>query len=144
MDSYLSKFLIEHNIKVKFVFVGIWNTIFGYITFILLDMLFESIFESRQLAYMLAMIIARPIAITNAFIFHKYVTFKSDVKGLGIIWEYFRFFTTYLGTFTLALVLLPFLVEVIGFHPRIGAAVIVIMTAIVSYIGHSRFSFRSA
>ena len=140
----MSKFLIEHNIKVKFVLVGIWNTIFGYITFILLDMLFESIFESRQLAYMLAMIIARPIAITNAFIFHKYVTFKSDVKGLGVIWEYFRFFLTYLGTFALALVLLPFLVEVIGFHPRIGAAVIVIMTAIVSYFGHSRFSFKSA
>ena len=130
-----------HNQKVKFILVGIWNTIFGYITFIFLDMFFESFIEKRQLTYMLAMVFARPIAITNAFIFHKYVTFKSDVKGLGIIGEYFRFFM--LGTFILALLLLPFLVEVFGFHHRIGAAVIIIITAIVSYFGHSKFTFNN-
>ena len=77
-----------HNQKVKFILVGIWNTIFGYITFILLDMLFESFIEKRQLTYMLAMVFARPIAITNAFIFHKYMPYKMEVKGKEIITEF--------------------------------------------------------
>jgi putative flippase GtrA len=91
---------------------------------------------------MLAMVIARPLARINAFIFKKYVTFKSDFKGLGIIGEYFRFFMTYMGTFILALILSPVLDEVIGFHPRIGTVVIIIITAIGSYFGHSRFTFN--
>ena len=128
-------------LKARFVMVGIWNTIFGYMVFFILDTFFEDIFTKRYFAYMSAMILGQIVATINAFVLHKYVTFKSEVKGKGIIPEFFRFCMTYVFTFSLSLILLPFLVEVIGFHPRIGAAVIIIITTIVSYFGHSRFSF---
>ena len=69
--------------------VGIWNTIFGYLIFIILDTTFEALFTKRYFSYMSAMILGQIIATINAFIFHKYVTFKSEVKGKGFILEFF-------------------------------------------------------
>ena len=128
-------------LKSRFVMVGIWNTVFGYLVFILLDMLFENVFHKRYVAYMSAMILGQIIATINAFIFHKYVTFKSEVKGMEIIPEFFRFCLTYVVTFVLSLLLLPFFVEIINFHPRTSGAVVILICTVISYVGHSRFSF---
>ena len=121
--------------------VGLWNTIFGYLMFFLLDLFFESIFFKRYFAYMFAMILGQIIATINAFIFHKYVTFRSKVKGRGIFVEYFRFCLTYVFTFTLSLILLPFFVEIGNVQPRISGAIIVLLCTVISYFGHSRISF---
>ena len=60
-------------LKARFVTVGIWNTVFGYLVFVVLDTLFESIFIKRYFAYMLAIVLGHIIANINAFIFnHKY------------------------------------------------------------------------
>ena len=62
-------------LKIRFLIVGIWNTIFGYLIFYVLDNFFENIFLERYYAYMLAIVLGHIIATINAFIFHKYVTF---------------------------------------------------------------------
>ena len=90
---------------------------------------------------MSAIILGQIIATINAFIFHKYVTFKSEVKGKETILEFFRFSLTYVVTFTLSLILLPFFVEMMYIHPRISAAIVILICAVFSYMGHSRFSF---
>jgi len=128
-------------LKVRFVMVGIWNTIFGYMVFFILDTFFEDIFTKRYFAYMSAMILGQIVATINAFVLHKYVTFKSEVKGKGIIPEFFRFCMTYVFTFSLGLVLLPFFVEIVHLHPRIAAAIVILICTLISYVGHSRFSF---
>ena len=121
--------------------VGIWNTVFGYLLFVILDIWFENIFYKRYVAYMSAMIMGQIIGTINAFILHKYVTFKSDVKGKGIIGEFFRFCLTYVVTFILSLFLLPFFVEIISFNPRTSGAIVILICTVISYVGHSRFSF---
>ena len=63
--------------------------------------------------------------------------------GWGVLREYFRFTGTYLFTFILGLILLPVFVEVLGMTPQIAAAVIILICTVFSYLGHSRFSFRS-
>jgi len=131
-------------LKVRFVMVGIWNTIFGYMVFFILDTILEDIFTKRYFSYMSAMVLGQIIATINAFIFHRYVTFKSEVKGKGIIPEFFRFCMTYVFTFSLGLVLLPFFVEIVHLHPRIAAAIVILICTLISYVGHSRFSFKSA
>jgi len=131
-------------LKARFVMVGIWNTIFGYMVFFILDTFFEDIFTKRYFAYMSAMILGQIVATINAFVLHKYVTFKSEVKGKGIIPEFFRFCMTYVFTFSLGLVLLPFFVEIVHLHPRIAAAIVILICTLISYVGHSRFSFKSA
>ena len=60
--------------------------------------------------------LAQVLAVVNAYIFHKYITFKSEAKGKAIIDEFFRFSTTYVVMFCLSMVMFPALVEV-GPHP---------------------------
>lgn len=135
--------LIKHWIKVKFVLVGVWNTIFGYSVYIGLDIVFDRLFSKRYIAYMSAAILSNIFSITNAYIFHKYITFKSNIKGLGMIVEYIRFASTYLSTFFLGLLILPTFVEILNINPKISGALIIPITVIVSYFGHSKFSFKT-
>ena len=130
-----------HRIKIKFVLVGIWNTVFGYTVFVGLDFLFTLFFEKRYAAYMLAAVLANILAILNAYIFHKFVTFRSPLRGLAIIPEFIRFFSMYLFSFFLGLVLLPVFVELFHLDPKISAALLIPITTIISYLGHSRYSF---
>ena len=134
--------LESHYVKSRFVVVGIWNTIFGYGVFCLLETLFTQLFSSKFAGYMVAMVLAQILAVTNAFIWHKYITFKSKVKGKAIIAEYFRFSATYVVTFVLGLVLLPAFVEIMHMTPKIAAAIITLICMVFSYLGHSKFSFR--
>lgn len=135
-------FFSSQRIKVRFVVVGIWNTIFGYLAFICLDTLGSALFSKRYFAYMTAMLLSNVIAIINAFVLHKYVTFKSAAGGRQIFIELLKFCTTYLLTFSLSIILLPLLVEIAKTPPKIAAGFVVIICTIISYLGHSRFSFR--
>ena len=128
--------------RIRFLFIGGWNTVFGYLVFVLLDTIFSRLLEPRYVAYMSAMVAGNFISVTNAYIFHKYITFKSDVKGKGMITEFFRFSMTYVVTFCLSLILLPFFVEVFHISPKLAGLIVVLLCTVVSYTGHSRFSFR--
>lgn len=136
-------FLHKYQTQSRFLIVGIWNTIFGYLVFIGFDTLFALIFSQRYIAYMSAAVLSNILAIINAFIFHKCITFKSKVRGKAIFMEFIRFFSTYLFTMVLGLILLPFFVEIIGLDPKISGALLIPVTVIISYFGHSRFSFRN-
>jgi putative flippase GtrA len=143
LSGLLSKdAILRQQIKVKFVIVGIWNTLFGYLAFVGLDSLFGWLFSRRYMAYLVASLLANILAITNAYIFHKFVTFQSEIKGKEILSEFARFFSTYIVTIILALILLPLFVEVLSLDPKIAAAMIIPITVFVSYFGHSRFSFN--
>ena len=107
-------------------------------------MVLEDVFEKRFYAYMLALVSSQIIATTNAYLFHKYVTFKSRLKGRRMIIEFLRFCSTYVITFSLSLTLLPFFVE--GFHidPKLAGAITALICITIGYIGHSRFSFNES
>ena len=142
LTSTLAALKTRHQVKVRFAFVGIWNTIFGYSIFCLFDTLFAWLFVMRSAAYMCAMVLAQILAIINAYICHKHITFKSKAKGREIITEFFRFSTVYLGTFCLNLVLLPAFVEIGNIHLKIAAAIIILICIVFNYLCHSRFSFK--
>ena len=130
-----------HEVKIKFLIVGIWNTVFGYAVFVGLDWLFSLFFEKRYAAYMLAAVLANVLAILNAYIFHKFVTFRSPLRGIAVIPEFLRFFSMYLFSFFLGLVLLPVFVELFHLDPKISGALLIPVTTIISYFGHFRYSF---
>ena len=139
----LMNLLSKHHVKVKFVLVAIWNTIFGYSVFCLLDILFSNLLATRYIAYMSAMVLGQIIAIINAYIFHKYITFKSRVRGREMMLEFFRFSMTYAVIFCLNLILLPIFVEIFNIRPKLSAAMLILMCTAISYLGHSRFSFKA-
>ena len=133
---------MEHQVKIRFFFIGIWNTIFGYVAYISLDYLFAMVFQKRYVAYMAAAILSNIIATISAFLFHKHITFQSTVRGKGIIIEFIKFYSTYTVTNILGLALLPVFVEVFKIDPKIAGALLIPIVAVVSYFGHSRFSFK--
>jgi len=131
----------NHQVKIRFFFIGVWNTIFGYLVYISLDYLLASIFQKRYIAYMTAAVLSNIIATISAFLFHKHITFKSTVRGIGVVIEFIKFYSTYTVTNILGLVLLPVFVEVFKIDPKIAGALLIPLVAVVSYFGHSRFSF---
>ncbi len=132
----------KHQVKIRFILVGIWNTIFGYLVFVLLDTLFSHVFQKRYYAYMTALTFAQIISVVNAYVFHKYVTFRSSTKNSAMITEFLRFSTTYVVTFCFNMIFLPILVELVHLTPKIAGAVLLLITTGMSYLGHSRFSFK--
>lgn len=122
--------------------MGAWNTLFGYLVFVGLDTGLSYIVSRRYLAYMAAMILGNIIAIVNAYFFHKTITFRSATKGKGAVLEFSRFCMTYLVTFCVSLVLLPLFVEVGGVDPKMAGALVILLCTAISYLGHSRFSFK--
>jgi putative flippase GtrA len=64
------------------------------------------------------------------------------VRGKAVIIEFFKFYSMYTVTNILGLMLLPFFVEVLKIDPKIAGALLIPVTTIISYLGHSRFSFR--
>jgi putative flippase GtrA len=142
IDS-LDALISSHQVKVRFVLVGIWNTIFGYGMFYLLDNLFSSMFVKDYAAYMSAMLVSNVVSIINAFIFHKYITFRSGVGGIMILVEFFRFCLTNSVTLCLSLALMPVFVEVFRMNTKAAAALVIMVCTVFSYLGHSRFSFMT-
>jgi len=131
----------NHQVKIRFFFIGVWNTIFGYLVYISLDYLLALVFQKRYVAYMTAAVLSNIIATISAFLFHKHITFQSTVRGKGVIIEFLKFYSTYTVTNILGLLLLPVFVEVFKIDPKIAGALLIPVVAIVSYFGHSRFSF---
>ena len=133
----------QHRIKFKFLMVGGWNTVFGIGSFILLYKLFSKFYKVDYFAYTTAQTIGLILAIINAFIFHKYITFESRVRGKKMIIEFFKFSTTYLVLFLVSLVIMPFLVEMINIRPIPASICLNIIIIFSSYFGHSLFSFKN-
>ena len=128
--------------KIRFLVVGGWNTAFGYAVFRLLYVATSRIFATPYFAYTSAQIAGWVIAVANAYVLHKYVTFRSAARGRAAWAEFFRFMQTYVGMFLFGLVLLPFLVEVMGFGPPVAALIATAIGVVISYVGHRFNTFR--
>lgn len=127
---------------IKFILVGLWNSAFGYVLFYLLDIFFLRFFQARYMAYMSALILAQILCIISAYIFHKHITFESIAKGREMGMEFIRFVFTYGVTVCVYLLMLPILVEIFHVKPKMSMLLLVAVTTLVSYFGHSRYSFK--
>lgn len=127
---------------IKFIIVGFWNSVFGYGMFYLLDTLFLSLFQVRYMAYMSALTLAQILCVISAYLFHKHITFESIAKGRAMGMEFIRFVFTYGVTFCVYLLMLPVLAEVFHIEPKIAMFLLVAVTTLMSYFGHSRYSFK--
>jgi putative flippase GtrA len=56
--------------------------------------------------------------------------------------DFARFVTVYAVSIGINAVVLPVLVEVVGVPPVLAQAVVVLITTLLSFVGHRTFSFR--
>ncbi|WP_026604247.1 GtrA family protein [Methylomonas sp. MO1] len=122
------------NEKIRYLFVGLYNTAFGYGFFAVIWF-----FLHHDLHYVGLLIISHFVSVINAYLGYRIYVFR--VKGRWLK-EFFRFNMVYLGAFGFNLIALPLLVERLNLHTLIAQAIIVSITVISSYILHRRFSFK--
>jgi putative flippase GtrA len=124
----------ERSRQVRFVAVGIWNTIFAYGEWALLQLVLGD-----RLHYLVILILAWPIAVLNAYICQRRLVFRSTGP---IRTEILRFAMVYVATLAAGLVLLPILIQVLSFNIYVVQAGFTIAVVVVSYLAHRSFSFR--
>lgn len=120
---------------VRYLLVGVWNTIFGAGIYALLYWLFGA-----HVHYLLLLVPANVLAITNAFLGYKYIVFKTR----GNAWrEYLRCYVVYGGMLLFNAALLFVLVTFMRLMPPVANVACVFTTTIVTYFSHKHFSFRN-
>jgi len=119
----------------RFLVTGGWNTAFSYISLASLYYLL-----SAKMHYMVIMVIATIINITNAYICHKLFVFKT--KG-NYIREYIRYYAVYAVPAGLSFLFFPFCIEVLKINFYFTQAILTFVTVFISYFGHKHVSFRA-
>ncbi|WP_227468304.1 GtrA family protein [Microbacterium sp. YJN-G] len=120
--------------RVAFLCVGVINTVVGFAWFALFDLT-----VGRLWGYMVTLMFAHVASVLCAFVLYRRAVFRVR----GHVWrDLLRFEMVYLTALGVNAVLLPLLVEFAGLEPIIAQALIVFITTLISYFGHSRFSFR--
>ena len=123
----------RHEEKLRFLIVGGWNTVLGYLLFVALFGLLGGVIH-----YAVILTLGYFVGITQAYFCYKFLVFKT--KG-NYLREYLRFYLVYASAFLINLALLPVSVEILGVSPIVSQGVIVLITVIISYVGHKNFSF---
>ena len=127
----------------RYLVVGVWNTAFGYATFVFFTAILDRFVPQ---SYMLASVISSFINISVSFLGYKWFVFKT--KG-NYLREWMRCVGVYGGNTLFGLAVLPLLVYGIRhqFHlqrqaPYIAGALLTVLTVVVSFFGHKHFSFK--
>jgi len=118
--------------QVRFLLVGGVNTVVGY-GFFALFLLFFGYLASLYLSY--------AVGVSVAFVLHRRFTFL--VSG-NVVVDFVRFVGVYVISLAVNTAVLPLMVEVAGLHPLAAQAVALVVTTLISYVGHKWFSFRRA
>lgn len=120
--------------RLRFIVAGAVNTGFGFGCFVVYQQLI-----GVHWGYMWTLLLAHCTSVLFAFVTHRSLVFRVTGNLLRDLW---RFESVYLVTLGLNAVLLPLLVEVGGLPVIIAQAAITVANVVVSWLGHSRFSFR--
>jgi len=128
----------------RYILVGGFNTVFGYGLFAVLNWLLRPV---GSYAYLLASFLSNVIAITVAFLGYKWFVFQS--RG-SYIKEWLRCMSVYGSSMLITLaglaILVPVLQRFLYWRTQasyIAAAIMALVTVILSFFGHKHFSFRS-
>lgn len=118
----------------KFLFVGGYNTVIGYLLFITLNQIL-----GENWHYLMILAVSYILSVTHAYWMQRLLVFQS--KG-AVFDEYKRFFIVNLTGLGINAVLLTLLIK-FELKIDIAQAIAVLVTTAISYLGHKNFSFRT-
>jgi putative flippase GtrA len=118
----------------RFLLVGGFNTAFGYACFVVLHLSL-----GQQIHYLGSLFLAHVLSVLVAFVLYRTLVFRVRGRLLGDLW---RFWSVYLVALSLNAVTLPLLVEGLDLPVILAQALVLGATVAMSFVGHSRFSFR--
>ena len=123
-----------NNEKIRYLLVGCFNTLAGYSIGVGIYAALKNNFD-----IVLIGLIANFFSISVSFLTYKIIVFKT--KGMWLS-EYMKSFMIYGGIALVGIFFLWLFVAQIKISIWIAQALVIGVTVIFSYIGHSRFTFR--
>jgi putative flippase GtrA len=129
----------------RYILVGVWNTGFGYGTFVLFTFLLS--LRWPKYGYLPAGLLSSVVNISVAFMGYKKFVFKT--KG-NYLQEWLRSMAVYGSSIAIGFVALPCVVFAVRHAttidqkaPYVAAALMTGFNAVYNFIGHRKFSFRA-
>ena len=120
--------------RARFVVVGGFNTVFAYLLFLG----FELLLGGQPL---LSLVLSYAIATVVAFGLHRRLTFGVNGRE-RILLDFLRFESVYVVMLVVNAGMLWLLVTAAGWPSWLAQALCIVVTTILSYVGHKFFSFR--
>jgi putative flippase GtrA len=122
--------------RIRFLAVGGVNTVVGYGLFAAFN---QWVFAHVPFGYLASLVVSYAIAIILAFFLYRRFVFV--VQG-NLLVDFLRFVSVYVLSIGINLVALPILVELVHLPPLLAQAIILVVTTVISFVGHRYFSFR--
>jgi len=138
-DKYVMASLMKpiwRHRKLRYLAIGAWNTLAGYLIFVGLYFLL-----SPPTSYMIVAIFSHILAVTHSFLTQRWIVFRSSASWKA---EYLRFHIAHIGSLTIGLCLLPLLIEIFFIPPPIAQGAITALIVVASYFVHQHFTFRES
>ena len=117
----------------KYLVVGIWNSIFGIGTFLILSWAFPNLFDA------LVLFLSYLISIVQAHLSQRMLVWKSQESYFP---ELLRFSGAYISQFFVNLILLQIFVHFIGLSRSVSQTSIVVLLTVVMYFVNKNGVFR--
>ena len=130
------KGILNDTVKVRFIFAGIVNTVFGLSAY---PILYYSL-EKFDLHYLVILFICQVICITFSYGTNKVFVFKTTDN---VVREYIKFSSFYMSYFLVNLVALPFMVEILKMNPIFAQILFTFVVVVSSFFWHSKISFAT-
>jgi len=123
------------NQKIRYLLVGFYNTVLGYLVFLLIFYYFSS-----TINHSLLLGICHLIGTTHNFF--SYNTFVFKIKNISLR-HYFKFNFVYLFTFILNVSMFMILTKGMKWNLYLSQALIVMLLAVLGYILNKYYSFSN-
>lgn len=121
------------NEKLRFLAVGGWNTLIGYLIFVLFHLTIEA-----RWGVPLTLIASYCVALPHSFLTQRLAVFRSKGPWLA---EFGRFVLSNSVIFAANLLLLPIASALTGANTALLQAVFLVLSTIASYLAHRHFTF---
>ena len=121
----------------RFLAVGVVNTVYGYLVFVGLELWLGDL-----LHYLVVLLAAHVISVLTAFVLYRRFVFTAS--GDPVLHELARFWSVYVVALGVNVVVLLACVDGLGLPVLLAQALALAITATLSFVGHGRWSFRSA
>jgi putative flippase GtrA len=125
----------RHRRPIRFLVVGVWNTLVGYGSFYGLYFLLTP----HGVHYLVVLTLAQIVSVTNGYLCQRIFVFGSAER---LFRAFFKFTLVYWITFAINAAALPLLVNLAGVSPLAAQTGLIAVSTIGSYFAHARFSFR--
>jgi len=118
----------------RFIAVGLFNTFFGFLLFLVVYDLFVG-----YIHYIAILLISHFLSVIIAYLLYGNYVFTGASFSIN---EFVKFNTVYIGSITFNVFFLSFMVEYLKTNVVLSQGIAVIIGATISYIFHNKFTFR--